>query len=280
MKHYGEVNSLIKTALGRWPNDISVLSIALNAYHQIKNWDAFYETYVKLEEVHPNKLYIKRYLGTALISSYRYEDAMPRLNFCVENWNLDATFSGPLANTYARLAICYGYLGEWDLLDATLQKAAKIVPWDPDVIYGYLLLYSGTNNSEKIQGFLDEQIKKYPKLYALYYWKALYIEYYLHNIQESSQWYQAALERINFFELRKTHWTFFYSPQQYAAPWYILKRSIEIYVQLNKPHKALWLIYISKLRILDSNINIGLLRAYLDIMKKSYSAVEKNVEVC
>ena len=275
MKNYAEVDSLIKTALDKWSNDIGVLSIVLNAYYQTKNWDAFYEVYIKLEEVHPNKLNIKRDLGTALISSYRYEDAMPRLNFCVENWNLDASFSGPLANTYARLAICHGYVGEWDLLDTTLQKAASIVPWDPDVIYGYLLLYIGTNNSEKIQGFLDEQIKKYPKLYALYYWKALYIEHYLHNIQESSHWYQAALERMNFFELRKTYWTFFYSPQQYAAPWYILKRSIEAYTRQNKSNKALWLIYISKLRILDRDINIGLLRAHLDIMKKSYSVAEK-----
>lgn len=275
MKNYDKADTQIKTAIAKWPNDILLLRVALGAYHSAQRWDSFYEIYTQIEKMHPKKLSVKRNFGTALLSSGRYEDAIPHFVYCIENWNLDDSNSRTLANTYARLSICYGYLGRWELLYATLQEAEKIAGWDPDIAYGYLLYYAGTNNSEKIQGYLDHQIKKYPGLHALYYWKALYTQYYLHDIEASLSWYESSLRKLNYFAVRTAFWRAFFSPQQYAAPWYILKRSIEVCVQSNKLNKALWLIYSSKLRILDGDIDIRLLRVYFDIMKKSFEVAEK-----
>ena len=274
-KNYDKAGSQIKIALDKWSDDRKPLWIAMKMYHDLQDWDTFYELYEQMERFYPNNIQYKLGFGSALLSSHRYEDALRQLLFCVENWNLDISNSKSLGNTYARLAICYGYLGEWDLLEATLQKAERIVTWDLDISYGYLLLYAGTNSSERIGGFIDKQIEKHPDGHALYYWKALYTQYYLHDIQGSIRWYESALKRINYFRQRSDRWYQFFSSQQYAGPWYILKRSVEACVQSNNPNKALWLIYISKLRILYSGIDVRILRIYFDIMKNSLDAAEE-----
>jgi len=274
-ENYNKADSQIRIALDKWSDDRKLLLIAIKMYHDLQDWDRFYELYEQMEKFYPNNIQYKLGFGSALLSSYRYEDALRQLIFCVENWDRDISNSESLANTYARLAICYGYLGKWDLLEATLQKAERIVTWDLDISYGYLLLYAGTNSFERIEGVIDKQIEKHPDVHALYYWKALYTQYYLHDIQGSIRWYESALKRINYFKQRSDRWYQFFSSQQYAGPRHIVKRSIEACLESNNPNKALWLIYISKLGILYSGIDVRILRIYFDILKKSLDTAEK-----
>lgn len=277
-RKYIEASTQIKLALDKWPNDIKLLDVAQEVYAAVKNWDELYKLLTQVELTHPSNLFLKRYLGTTLLASYRYEDALPKLVYCIENWNLGDHYSETLANTYARLAICYAHLERWELVDLALQKATEAGVWDPDIAYAYLLQYIGTGNSPKIQEFLDLQINKHPRLHALYYWKALYMEDYLHEIKGSIQWYVNGLKRISSFQPGERYWKYYLSTREYSIPWYILKRGVEACVRAGNTFQALWLIYFSKLTIWDSDIDIQIFRTYFNILNNSIVAAEKKCQ--
>ncbi|HEY9826195.1 MAG TPA: tetratricopeptide repeat protein [Stenomitos sp.] len=278
LRNFDKATEIIRTALDKWPEDIALLGLAQEVYDVSFNWDGFFDIYKQLENVHPNKVQIKLNFGSALLTSSRYEDALPKLIFVVKNWDLDATYFRNLANVYARLAICYGYLGEWELLAGALQEAERIGNWDPDMAYGRLLLYFGTN-SEKVLDFLDEQINKYPKLYALYYWKGLYIQNHLFDNSRSVQWYESALEKMSDSGLINQDQNSFLSIQYYASPWEVLKQGVDACIRSNNTSRALSLIHDNRFHIKQDAVDTKTLMIYSDILNKLFDSAERECAI-
>lgn len=212
----------------------------------------------------------------SLISLHRYEEALPRLLYCIENWNFDDSYLGTLINIYGRLAICYGYLKNWKLLKNTLQTARKLSPGhiDLDIIYAHLLLYQGTNNSQEIPAFLNEQTTRDPSSYALYYWKGQYTRDYLQDVPGSVELFRAALEKLNYVNLHISQQHHFFAPQQYAASWYVLKSYVDVCMQLNKQHDVFWQIRSSRIKRIVTSTDVQVLLVYLDILNESLDVAE------
>jgi len=273
-KKYELAIARIKSILSSFPDDLDLLDVAQDVYAESYNSHDYYALHEHLEQLYPDSLRQKRHFGTILIGSYRYEEALPKLIYCVENWYTEDEYSETLANIFARLAICYAYLENWELVDKSLQQATKADIWDPDIAYAHLIQLLGTNSSAKVQAFLDSQIKQHPRLHALYYWKALHLHKYLHDSAGSIQWYVRALNKASSFQPGERYWKFYLSTLEYSTPGRILKRVIEACVQQNKPLRALWLIYISKFTIRDSDIDIQFFRTYLNVLRNSFDVAE------
>jgi tetratricopeptide (TPR) repeat protein len=273
--NYDRANLQINAALKRHVDDIKTLTLAQEVFDRSRDWVSFFSIYEQLEKFYTNKVQFNLNYGTSLLSAFQYKNAIPKFRYVVTNWNLDSSYFRNLANTYARLAICYGHLREWVLFNEALHDGMKIARWDPDVAYAQLLKHYGAGKPNEIENYLDDQIDKYPRLHALYYWKALYISNYLHDAGEAARWYEKALKRLNWFETKKSYWRIFFSVGRYASPLSILKRSVDAYALMGESSNALRLMYDTKLRLLDSDIDIQTMLIYLDIKIKAYGVAEK-----
>jgi len=278
MRKYDEAEDQVGIMLTNWPADLDILKFAQAFYKDAQNWNGYLDIFARVERIHPNKLLIARNFGSALLSLFRYEEAISKFLFCIANWDLDKKYESALANTYARLAISYANIGEWDFAKRYLSEAEKITPWDPDVIYCSLLLYLGNGEISKLQEYFDDQIKNYPKLYSLYYWRAVHTQHFLHDTVGSLMWYKLALKGINYLELNKKFAPYFFSTVRYSAPADVLKRSIEVYLQSNHLLKVYWIIFWKKIISLDHEINIKALLIYIDILRNSSHIAERKCQ--
>ncbi len=273
-----ETPTSLAAALQRWPDDPQVMRLARDYYYYAQDWDRFFEIYARLEDIHPNRLQFKRNYGTALLSSYRYSDAAARLQYCERHWDLPAEYSGALANTLGRLAICYAYLGDQEACKSVLAEAGTTSPWDPDVIYARLLLYADSADWDGIEEYLKQRIDASPGFYAVYYWMALYKHYYRRHIAEAVTWYDLALDRLNSFGAflkNRRYWTDFYAPIQYAHPSHVIQRAIEALGQQGELRRATSVLCRSKLLIWRRDIDTRDLQIALEIGAGSYGMAEQ-----
>lgn len=273
-KNYQLATFRVKSALSEFPSDLAFLDIAKDVYVETRNWDDYYALDKYFDSLYPESLPHKRYSGSVYIGAYKYEEALPNLIYCTENWNLGPEFSETLANIYAQLAICYAFLEEWESFDNCLQQATKGKIWDPDIAFAQILQIIGTGNSIKLQGVLDEQISRHPRLHALYYWKANHLQYFLHNTGESIDWYVRALVKMNSFQPGERYWKYYLSTIKYSTVRSILKEMSEAAIAQNKYIQALCLIYLANISIWDIKIDVLVFKTYLNLLKNSIDKVE------
>ncbi|MEW6405722.1 MAG: tetratricopeptide repeat protein [Chloroflexota bacterium] len=265
--------SLVEGAMKKWSTDVDVLRLAQQTYRETQDWDAFLAIYDRADKIYPNKLQFKRNLGTSLLSLYRYRDAVEQFEQCVRSWDSDDENSTVLANIRARLAICHEFLGELDAGLLLLQEAEKVINWDVDLIYGRILYYAGTS-PDKLPSFLDEQIRLFPKLYTLYYWKGLYVQFQLHDLKAASYWYEAALARVNSYDLWSRFDPFFVTHKIFADPGDVLRHAIEASIAVGNSTKAYKLLFWSRIRLFNDAINAEASKIYIYIKELRFQKAE------
>lgn len=252
--NYEDTGKKIRKIQEKWALDLNVWKLSQFYYRDIRDWDAFYRVYDEVEKIHPNKLQIKRNLATALFGSFRYKDAKREFEYCVNNWeSLETTFSA-LLNTKARLLISYEFLGEKEFVFSMLQEIKGESKWDLDIILCEIL-YCLETDAANLEKFLDEKIKNAPYFYALYFWKGLYCQYYLHKPEEAYKCYLDALAHLNSRDLRKNLDPYFMTHRMYAEPSDILMCLVEACIDTGRFREALSSFYLNKLRVPDIEID-------------------------
>ena len=267
---YVKAHQRIEHLLKAKPDDVDVLMLALQFYVKILDWKSIYDTYSKLEKVHPVPLQIKKSLATGLMSIHHYDEAIPNLLFCIDNWNMDASYDAALANLHARLALCYLYCGKSDLSKIHFKIAEEKAPWDLDVLYYKLLIGMRAGEFDKVLSFLDNRIQEHPALYTIYYWKALYVQYYLHDAHQSLSLHKSAIDKFN--ALRSDFLSNFFSSRKHAHKETVLKSAVEAHVSIGQRQKAKLLIYLTKLRCWE--IDLQILLVYYDILVGDFKVAE------
>ena len=266
----GMAKALVQDAITKFPNDLDLLFFIEEIYRDNAEWDAYFDIFKLVVAYRPNNILFKLNFGKALLFFGRCREAISYFLLCADNLSTDESYWIALANTHALLALCYSYLGLWDMAKTELQAAEKRELWDLDLMYCKLLFYVNEQNFDKAQDYLDEQIRKFPKVYVLNYWKALYTQYYLHDTLNSLPYYQTALGNISRYKERLSS---YYVTNRYADIGIILPKAIEAYVMANKPQKARWLIYQTKLKVW--HIDLQEMLIYFDILTGNLEIAQK-----
>ncbi|MFZ5881842.1 MAG: tetratricopeptide repeat protein [Chloroflexota bacterium] len=259
------------------PEDYNLLLFTLQLHRNEENWEEYLKLYAQFERFHTGELLFNRNFGSTLLNFGHYEEAAARLRYCVENWNLDARHDFEQNVTLAQLAVCYINLGMLDAASTTNQRVSEKKHWNADVIYAQLLFKIAASQSGAIPDFLDEQIKKYPWLPCLYYWKGQYVHDYLHNSQSAYQLFKTALERTNYFRIRSDTLGNGFGGEFYANIFSMLQSAVTAYMQFNKKsvYPILWLTCLTKLKTLDKFIDIPATRIYILIEGDAPAKAEK-----
>ena len=110
---------LLENALTQWPADRD-LNLALSGMHQSNcDWNAFFKMYENAESVlYPGNLVIKWRYGIALMGSLRFDEAITKFQYVINNWDSHNESPQILGNAHACLGICYAILGEWSKIEA------------------------------------------------------------------------------------------------------------------------------------------------------------------
>lgn len=272
--------SRLEKARQEWPEDYDLLLFTLHLHQNEENWEEYLKLYAQFERFHTDELLFNRNFGSTLLDFGHYEEAASRLRYCIENWNLDARYEFEQNSTLAKLAVCYINLGILDSAAATIEKISETKHWNADAIYARFLFKVATNQSEAIPDFLDEQIKKYPWLPCLYYWKGQYVHDYLRNSQSAYQLFKTALERTNYFKIRNEALGNGFGGEFYANTFSMLQSAVTSYMQFNKTitYPILWLTFLTKLKTLDKFINLSTTRIYIMIEGNALTKAERTCQ--
>ncbi|MBI5296735.1 MAG: tetratricopeptide repeat protein [Chloroflexi bacterium] len=267
----------LEKIIQEWPEDYNLLLFALHLHRNEENWEEYLKLYAQFEKFHAGDLFYNRHFGSILLEFGHYEEAAVRLKYCVENWDIYTRNDFERNVTLARLAVCYINLGMLNAASNAIEKVSEKKPWNADVIYARLLFKIAASQSETIPGFLDEQITKYPWLPCLYYWKGQYVRDYLHNSQEAYQLFEAALERTNYLKIRSETIGNGFGGEFYANSYSMLQSAVAAYMQSNKNniYKILWLVYLTKLKTLNSFIDTRAMRIYILIEENLFAKAEE-----
>lgn len=203
-----------ENAMALNPNSIETLK-DLQAVCQIAlKWDRFFELYEEALARWPKKVHNKLNCGIAYMHLSRYKEAVPYLEDYIQSQLKSGNHFYP--NVFAKLGICYAYLGYWDLAEVTLAKAENEYPWDVDMIFGWMCVLYGTNRTEDILGYLETKIKRYPRMYPLLYWKADYTRNILRQPTKSIEIYQSALDVVNFLLYKRNYEPYYFVVNTYC----------------------------------------------------------------
>jgi len=256
---------LVKNALTKFPNNLTLLSTLQGIYLSNGEWDEYLNIFKLANALIPQDLNINRNTGTALLHFNRYLEALPYLKFCIDHWNLDFGYSNLQANMYAQLGICYAYLQDWDLARQALQMAQELSPQDSDMVYGLMLVYIGTSRHDEIPSFLDSVIKKDPDNYAFYYWRATTMHYFFYDPVNALKWYELSLNRIS-VNRAKEFASRYYSIRSNVVPGFILQEYMKALVNSGKEREAATVIRWNRLRLWDDSLDIYALQIDLDVL--------------
>lgn len=257
--------SQIQKLLQTWPEDLALYDLLLTIYQDQRDWKSFFEAYELADRNLSNNLRVKLGLGTALLVASRPREALPYLEFCVQNWDLSDDYAEAFANVIARVGICHAYLGEWTSAQMHLNKAAEISPNDLDFAFGTVLVMLGTGHVDDIGLFLDSRIKEFPNTYALHYWRAYYTQYFQHRPTDSLKGYESALLRTEYIrQYRK------YSPRNFslmadAVPEVMLKEYAEALIKAGERDESVVMSHLGKLD-LPRNMDSLILRTHVRIL--------------
>ena len=251
------------------PENYLVLNKIYNICYKEGKHNLFYKILKSIEAAEPQAYLIKWSLGTFLANISKYREAIPYFIYSAENSPVELSdFS--IANIYARLGICYNYVGKNSDAKKEFLKVEKNVPWDADMWFGFIQYYKAEGMHEKVIDFVDKKIIQYPYSYPLYYWKANYLAYYHYDYFQSLGWYQKAVRLL---------WKGYYRKYRVylsvPLPETIVKEYFVALIKAGKKHKAWLEILISKL-FLWNEIDIGLFRTqYLILIEEFYLAEQQ-----
>src|SRR5690606_5788768 len=133
------------------------------------------------------------------------------------------------------------------------------------------------SHPEKVLSFLDENIKLQPRLYALYYWKGLYLQYYHHDIKGALQYYETALRKTERLILKNRLDPYFWSHHLYANPYDILNKALDICFNLGNSRKANQLVFLCKLKLLHGYIDFNFMSVDIELKQKKFKNAEKKI---
>lgn len=254
------------------PENLPLLNKLKEILYSNGNIDEFIHFLKEVELLRPNSYLLKRSIGSFLVLLSKFDDAIPYLKFCIENRPIDSNEHAK-ANAHARLGICYVFLGRISDAEKELTYAESISPWDIDVCFGLLQYFKSANLHDKILGFLDDKISKYPNLYPLYFWKADYIAYYHNDLERAIEWYKLAVRFM--WKGHFQHYSRLYlSVDGSAFPENVLKSYFETLIKTRKKCEAWKEIFLTKLFLWDK-VDIGLLRIQYRILIKEFYLAER-----
>lgn len=263
--------AVVKGSLKLMPDDPYLLGILHKIYRYTYDWEGFRSVYKTAEELWPKSALIKFNFGSSLFNDCRYEEAFPYFEFCVHNWPQNDDIH--LANIFARLGICYTYLGQWKNAEDTLQKASEMNFRDLDAFYGMFLLYKGTCRGNLIPDLLDKKIEETSFLYPLYYWKANYTYHLLYKPEEALKWYQLAIAHFSFSVNRQIC---FYMFSKYSVTYHFtLKNYIDALLECGHKEKAWWVVHWYNFKDLGPENDRTLTLVYYYIKTGELSRAEK-----
>jgi tetratricopeptide (TPR) repeat protein len=263
--------ALVKRSLKLMPDDPYLERTLLKIYKVTYDWEEICSLFNTIEESEPNNAIIKFNFGSLLFVFCRYEEAIPYYEFCVHNWPQNDDIY--LANAFARLGICYTYLGQWKNAEDTLQKANEMNFRDLDAFYGMFLLYKGTCRGNLIPEYLDKKIEETSFLYPLYYWKANYIHHLSYKPEEALKWYQMAVTRYNFIVDKNFR---FYLCRKFSVTFhYIIKNYIDALIECGYKEKAWWVAHWYSMKDLGPENDRTLTLVYYYIQTGELTRAEK-----
>jgi tetratricopeptide (TPR) repeat protein len=262
-----------ETALSIAPDNLKAINNLQVAYKEIPNWTRFFELYHSALAKWPEKEYIKVNIGISHMYLSHYKEAIPFFEDYIQSQLKTGSSFSP--NIYSKLGICYAYQSLWDLAERTLAKAEEQIPWDIDMIFGRLCLLDGTGRSKNNLSFLEEKIKRYPRLYPLLYWKADFTRNYLRQPEKSINQYRSALNAVNFFSYKSKYEPYYFAVGNYGSVNSVVRDYFEVLSETGRLRKNIsyrtwwWLGF---------GFDKKVVTIYKKILDKSYKSASRDCE--
>jgi tetratricopeptide (TPR) repeat protein len=274
-KRHSESRQQAKIIVKTWANENNMLSFAQRVYRDLQDWASYYDIYHHVHELYPDSISIKLNYGSALFSSSRYEDAETQFTYCVNNWNFGSNYTFSLNNLKARLAICYEYLGRQNDAAKLLDEIGQPTQPDLDVFFAFYL-HALSTAQEKVLPYLDEQIRLFPKVFILYYWKGIYSQYYLHNFDFALELYLKSLQTVDYSTIKNMC-------SQYMTciePAEVSRKAVKLYIKSGKIRAALNLLRKIKLKsyISGFDFDLSIEELYVKALAGYYFDVEQKIQ--
>jgi tetratricopeptide (TPR) repeat protein len=164
-------------------------------YYRTKNNKAVETLLRNALKDNPNNMLLNYSLIIWLLSGANYQDAEALLKNLISNSNVEIE-DHLKANINALLGKCYVEQERFKKAKELLYNSKQQVPWDLDVLKGFIDLYISTGRGNQIPEVIKDYLNHYGKIYAPCYWMANYYHFYLYRPKLALGWYKLAVDDL------------------------------------------------------------------------------------